>query len=114
MNSIIVVGGGAAGLMVAYELSTHKLPVTVLEAKNRLGGRILTLTDNEFSQPVETGAEFIHGDLPHTISLLKTAGIPYYAITGKMFQLEKGKLKKERHYTDDWNKLMKQMRELKK
>ena len=92
MNAVIVIGGGAAGLMTAYELSKHKIPVTILEAKKRLGGRIHTLSDTSFSQPVEAGAEFIHGDLPLTISLLKEAGITYHEVNDTMFRLEKGKL----------------------
>ena len=84
MNSVIIIGGGAAGLMAAYELSKHKLPVTVLEAKDRLGGRIHTINDSSFSQPIELGAEFIHGDLPLTLSLLHKAAINYHATNGKM------------------------------
>ena len=110
----MVVGGGAAGLMAAYELSKHPFQVTVLEAKNRLGGRIYTINDSSFSQPIEPGAEFIHGDLPFTFSLLNEAGIAYHATDGKMFHLEKGKFKKQKFFSEDWNKLMKQMRELKK
>jgi monoamine oxidase len=113
MHSVIVIGGGAAGLMTAYELSKHKIQVTVLEAKNRLGGRIHTLSDNLFSQPIETGAEFIHGDLPITLGLLKEAGIKYHVINDKMFRLEKGKLKKQQGFTNDWNVLMKQMASMK-
>lgn len=113
MHSMIIVGGGAAGLMTAYELSKHKIQVTVLEAKSRLGGRIHTLRDNSFSQPIETGAEFIHGDLPGTLGLLKEAGIKYHVINDKMFHLEKGRLKKQRGFTDDWNILMKQMASIK-
>ena len=109
MNSVIVIGGGAAGLMTAYELSKHQVQVTLLEAKNRLGGRIHTLNDNLFSQPIETGAEFIHGNLPVTLDLLKEAGIKHHVINDKMFHLEKGRLKKQQGFTDDWNVLMKQM-----
>ncbi len=113
MNSIIVIGAGAAGLMVAYELSKHNNQVIVLEAKNRLGGRVFTLDDNNFSQPIETGAEFIHGNLPVTISLLKEASISYHAINDTMFHLEKGKFNKQKNFAEDWNKLMKQMHDLK-
>jgi len=113
MHSVIVIGGGSAGLMIAYELSKHKVQVTVLEAKSRLGGRIHTLKDTLFSQPIETGAEFIHGDLPVTLGLLKEAGIKYHVINDKMFRLEKGKLKKQQGFTEDWNVLMKQMASIK-
>jgi monoamine oxidase len=114
MNSIIIIGGGVAGLMTAFELSKHALPVTVLESKDRLGGRIFTLNDNAFSQPVELGAEFIHGDLPLTLSLLNEAGIAYQSINEKMFHVEKGEFKQQKEFTEDWNKLMRNMHDLKK
>ena len=94
METIIVIGAGAAGLMAAYELSKNNKKVIVLEAAERLGGRIYTYTNNAFSEPVELGAEFIHGNLPLTLNLLKQAGIKYHAVKGKMFHVEKGKFKK--------------------
>ncbi len=112
MASILVIGGGIAGLTVAYELSKQNHLVTILEAKQRLGGRIHTLVDNSFSQPVELGAEFVHGDLPQTLSLLNEAGIPYHKINDTMVRLEKGKWKKQEEFTDDWDELMKQMKNL--
>jgi monoamine oxidase len=112
MNSVIIIGGGAAGLMTAYELSKHNVQVTVLEAKDRLGGRIHTLNNSSFSQPIELGAEFIHGDLPLTLSLLHDAGLKYQATAGKMLYLDKGKFKKQKDDPVDWNGLMKKMHEL--
>ena len=102
METIIVIGAGAAGLMAAYELSKNKKKVIILEATDRLGGRINTCTDDAFSMPVELGAEFIHGKLPLTLKLLKEGGIKYYPVKGKMFQLEKGKFKKA---TELWRPL---------
>lgn len=45
---ILIVGAGAAGLAAARELSFSKLSVIVLEARNRIGGRINTYFDPEF------------------------------------------------------------------
>ena len=39
---VIIVGAGAAGLAAARELSHKGLRLTILEARERLGGRILT------------------------------------------------------------------------
>jgi monoamine oxidase len=52
MESIIVIGAGAAGLMAAHELSKKGRQVTILEASNRLGGRIHTLVDPCFHAPL--------------------------------------------------------------
>ncbi|TMI92838.1 MAG: FAD-dependent oxidoreductase [Bacteroidetes bacterium] len=75
-KEIIIVGGGAAGLMAARELLEQGNRVTVLEAEDRLGGRIHTIHNSSFERPVEKSAEFIHGNLPLTIQLMKEADIP--------------------------------------
>jgi monoamine oxidase len=114
MNSTIVIGGGAAGLMAAYELSKHNEHVIILEAKNRLGGRIYTINNKDFSLPIEAGAEFIHGKLPLTLSLLNEAGITYHELEGKMFHIEKGKIQKQNKFDKHWDLLIEQMQRLQK
>ncbi len=58
----IVIGAGAAGLAAAQRLQAAGQRVLVLEARDRMGGRVQT--DYEFaSHPVELGAEFVHGDV---------------------------------------------------
>ena len=64
MVDVIIIGAGAAGLAAARIISKTGKTVTVLEARNRAGGRIYTLHNDDFSFPVEAGAEFIHGNLP--------------------------------------------------
>jgi monoamine oxidase len=58
-GSVLVIGGGIAGLAAARELARHQISTTVLEAKNRFGGRIHTIQEGHF--PIELGAEFVHG-----------------------------------------------------
>jgi monoamine oxidase len=89
-GEILIVGAGACGLLAAYELSRQGKKVKVLEARDRIGGRIYTL-QNEFSEPVETGAEFVHGDLKQTFRLLKAAGISTYEMDGIFWQSDEGK-----------------------
>ncbi|MBX5482944.1 MAG: FAD-dependent oxidoreductase, partial [Myxococcaceae bacterium] len=48
--------------------------VRVLEARDRVGGRVQTLRDPAFLCPVELGAEFVHGRPPHLWHLLDEAG----------------------------------------
>lgn len=57
--SVVVVGAGAAGLACARELVDGGFNVTVLEARDRIGGRVWTETMD--GVPVEMGASWISG-----------------------------------------------------
>ncbi|MDB5199468.1 MAG: FAD-dependent oxidoreductase [Chitinophagaceae bacterium] len=109
---IIIIGAGAAGLMAAKIASRAKKKVCILEARNRIGGRVHTLIKNGFSKSVEAGAEFIHGKLPVTISLLKEAGIKYYETDGELWQLKNDELKKREDFIEHADQLMKKLKEL--
>jgi monoamine oxidase len=60
-ENIVVIGAGAAGLMAARALGRAGKTVTILEARERCGGRIHPLPSAEFGYAAEGGAEFIHG-----------------------------------------------------
>ncbi len=87
---ILIIGAGAAGLMAAYTLSNAGKKVAILEARNRAGGRIHTLENASFFKHAELGAEFVHGNLPITLRLLKKAGIRYYPAWGEMWHYSNG------------------------
>lgn len=74
-KSVIVLGAGMAGLTAARQLADAGYSVIVLEARNRLGGRLHTSTQWA-DAPVDVGATWIHGDGPgNPISdLAKRAG----------------------------------------
>ena len=59
MKKIVVVGAGIAGLTAAYRLTQEGNDVTVLEAKNRVGGRLFTFEWEGFH--IEFGAHFVTG-----------------------------------------------------
>lgn len=63
-SDVIVIGGGVAGLAAAGELGRHGFSVTLLEARDRLGGRIFSVHPEGWNAPVELGAEFIHEGNP--------------------------------------------------
>jgi len=71
----LIVGAGAAGLIAARELARGGNRVTVVEARERCGGRICTLPVEEFGYPAEGGPEFVHGAAPVTRSLMREAGL---------------------------------------
>jgi monoamine oxidase len=56
---ILVIGAGMAGLVAARLLHDSGFPVTVLEARDRLGGRIWT--DDRLGAPCDLGGSWIHG-----------------------------------------------------
>lgn len=58
---VIVIGAGVAGLAALQALNKVGLRVLVLEARDRIGGRIHTVHDPQSSLPIELGAEFVHG-----------------------------------------------------
>jgi monoamine oxidase len=72
---VIVIGAGAAGLMAARELARAGKRVTILEARDRCGGRIEKLPAAEFGYPAEGGAEFVHGAAPVTRAVMREAGL---------------------------------------
>ena len=56
---VVVIGAGFAGLTAAYELSHAGADVTVVEARNRVGGRVISFPDLVPGSTMEGGAELI-------------------------------------------------------
>jgi monoamine oxidase len=74
MRRALVVGAGMAGLAAARTLADAGVDATVLEARDRLGGR--TWTDTQFAGiPVELGGEYIHGDQVVTWEYVRKLGL---------------------------------------
>ena len=112
-DHIVVIGAGAAGLMAARELSLAGRKVTILEARDRCGGRIHSLPAAEFGYPAETGAEFVHGEAPVTRSLVREAGLSLLPIQGTQWTVEDGKFSREESQVPHKAQLHKALEELK-
>jgi monoamine oxidase len=92
---VIIVGAGAAGLTAGRMLAEANLRVAILEARNRVGGRILTqhIVSPLGGAPaaVEMGAEFIHGLPRISWALAEEARLPAYELDGAELSFANGR-----------------------
>jgi monoamine oxidase len=82
-SDLIVIGAGIAGLAAARTLAETGRRVTLIEARDRVGGRIFTMPAMDGGLPVELGAEFIHGLPPELIHLVDEAGLTRFELEGE-------------------------------
>lgn len=103
---VLVLGAGVAGLNAAALLSAAGRRVAVIEARPRIGGRILTRqvpvtearrteSGQQTTIPVELGAEFIHGLPPETWRLLREAGLDTHELDGDLLHFDGSRLQAE-------------------
>jgi monoamine oxidase len=82
-RSVVVVGAGIAGLSAASRLGSAGCAVSLLEARDRIGGRIWTIPKTEAGPPIELGAEFIHGRPPEILDPLNESGTEIAEVKGR-------------------------------
>jgi monoamine oxidase len=93
---VLVLGAGIAGLAGARVLSESGLSLALLEARDRIGGRIFTSRPAGGTLPVELGAEFVHGQPREIFELAQAARLTLYELTGDVWTSESGRLSKAR------------------
>ncbi len=91
-KKIIVIGAGFAGLAAAFELSQKGQEVFVIEARNRVGGRVQTIRDFEDGQYAEGGAEFISHSEKTILKYLEDFKLQTINITGANYLFKDNKL----------------------
>src|SRR5687768_1708936 len=74
---VVVVGGGFSGLAAAYELSRVGYDVTVVEARNRVGGRVISFGDLVPGKNVEGGGELIGSNHPAWVAYAKRFNLEF-------------------------------------
>lgn len=106
--AVIVIGAGVAGLAAACQLSRAGLSVQVVEARDRIGGRVFTHFESGFDFPIELGAEFIHGRPPEIWEPLRKAKSEITEVHGDAWCVEHDRLSLC-GFWDDVDKILKKM-----
>jgi monoamine oxidase len=108
-TDVVVVGAGSSGLACASKLREAGLSVVIVEARSRLGGRILTEHPSDLEAPIELGAEFIHGEAPPIRALTAAFHLPTVDIADHRLVRRNGRLVKRDDY---WTRIGRVMRRL--
>ncbi|MEE8407522.1 MAG: NAD(P)/FAD-dependent oxidoreductase, partial [Acidimicrobiia bacterium] len=75
MTRVVVIGAGLAGLTAALRLTQANHDVTVLEARDRVGGRVYSITLSN-GEVAELGGEWISGDQRWVVELARELEVP--------------------------------------
>ena len=106
---VVVIGAGAAGVAAARALDDAGVSVAVLEARERIGGRVFTHRERDTPVPIELGAEFVHGSAEELNELLDDARLPSVDVAGRRYAAAGRAL---RPLDDFWAQLDRVMRRL--
>ena len=106
----LIIGADIAGLAAAQQLSAAGLNVLVLEARDRIGGRIYTHRDASLSVPIELGAEFVHGKPPELLTAADAAGLLLCDVSERHWYLQDGRLVKSGPFWAKLNEIMDRMK----
>src|SRR5713226_1417538 len=99
--------------MTARELARAGKRVTVVEARERCGGRIYPLPAEEFGYKAEGGAEFVHGAAPVTRSLMREAGVSLSPRAGTRWSTRTGALSPDESSLPHADRFYQALREVK-
>ena len=78
---VLVIGAGLAGLAASYELASVGYDVAVVEARARLGGRVVSFADLVAGKNVEGGGEFVGSNHPTWLTYAKRFRLKFWDVT---------------------------------
>jgi monoamine oxidase len=111
MQSVIVIGAGVAGLAAAKKLSSSGVHVTILEAQDRIGGRVHTIRDPRFPIPIELGAEFLHGKPREIWDIVKSENLITGSLEGDNWCSAGHVMKKCNDFWPRWERTARQIKQ---
>jgi len=89
-TDVLVLGAGVSGLAAAERLARAGCSVRVVDARNRVGGRIHTVRGGAWPVPMELGAEFIQGRITALFALARQMGLPVVELDGARWHSRAG------------------------
>jgi monoamine oxidase len=104
-RSVLIIGAGAAGLAAAEQLSRHGVEVTILEARDRTGGRMHTVQEPGVNVPIELGAEFVHGDRNVTWEFIRASNLGTAPVSDEHWRVTKGEWEQDSEFWDELTEL---------
>ncbi|MDP9268657.1 MAG: FAD-dependent oxidoreductase [Acidobacteriota bacterium] len=117
-RDVIVIGAGVAGLCAAAELARAGLRVELLEARDRIGGRIWSVPQmalpqdggSRSTEPVELGAEFVHSKPPEIFALAKPARMQIALVGGEMWRKRNERLEQDHAFYQEVDAILGKMK----
>ena len=100
----MIIGAGVAGLAAARELTNAGFKVTIVEARDRIGGRIYT------HHGIELGAEFIHGKPRCLLDIVERAHLKLSEVSNRHWYFRKGVLATSNEFWSELERVMKEMK----
>ena len=99
---VAIVGAGVAGLEAGRVLHEANVDIAILEARERIGGRVFTMRDPRLPVPIELGAEFVHGSAPELRDIAREAQLALLDVGGERWWSERGRLRRAEEF---WSQL---------
>jgi monoamine oxidase len=110
---VVIVGAGVAGLATMRALEEKGLRTQIVEARDRIGGRIHTVRDPRVPYPIELGAEFVHGEAREVVEIVDQAGLVAYSIEGQRWRSRGGRLSGVQNFFEELDSVMGLLKEKK-